>query len=275
MASLGLVEMLFLLAPLAVVPMGVALVDPRRTPRDIRRALPLAALLAAASFGPRAGPMAGVLAAAWLLMTARLALWGMMRLARRSGADASESAIDLGLLALPVGGTWLMASRLGLQPMGFEEPIVLLTAVHFHFAAFAALVWTGLASRQLPASSARRAAVAGVAVGTPLLAAGITFTPWLELVGALLLAASLGWTAVQVLRLVVPRARAGRALLAVSAVSILCGLGLAVAYAWGQAVTPVVSLAQMARWHGTLNALGFAVCGLLGWTRFTGGAAAS
>jgi len=32
---------------------------------------------------------------------------------------------------LLVGGTWLVASRLGLQPVGFQEPIVSLTAVHF------------------------------------------------------------------------------------------------------------------------------------------------
>jgi hypothetical protein len=36
-----------------------------------------------------------------------------------------------------VGGAWLVASRLGMRPMGIQEPIGLLTAVHFHFAGFA------------------------------------------------------------------------------------------------------------------------------------------
>jgi len=38
---------------------------------------------------------------------------------------------------LAVGGAWLVASRLGMRPMGIQEPIVLLTAVHFHYAGFA------------------------------------------------------------------------------------------------------------------------------------------
>jgi YndJ-like protein len=260
----GVVEPLFLLAPLVLVPIALPLVS-RRRPVDLQVALPIGALAAAGALVLRAGPLAGALAIGWLAVTIRLAGVGALRLARRR-PDAAEAAIDLGLIALPVGGAWFVASRLGLTPMGFGEPVVLLTAVHFHYAAFTALVWTGCAARRLPATRARRLAVAGVAVGTPLLAAGITLAPWLELLGALVLAASLGSLAVRVMvRPPGPRAL----LLRISAVSVLFSLPLAVAYAWGQVATPLVSLATMARLHGTANALGFGLCGLLGWARLT------
>jgi hypothetical protein len=240
-------------------------------PADLRVALLVGALAAAGALVLRAGPLAGALAIAWLAVTIRLAGVGALRLARRR-PDAAETAIDLGLMVLPVGAAWFVASRLGLTPMGFGEPIVLLTAVHFHYAAFTSLVWTGCAARRLPATWARRSAVTGVAVGTPVLAAGITLAPWLELLGALVLAASLGWLAVRVLVTTPP---AGGLLLRISAVSLLFSMPLAVAYAWGQVATPLVSLAAMARFHGTANALGFGLCGLLGWARLTNDAGAS
>jgi hypothetical protein len=268
------IEPLFLLAPLVLVPMAVPLVDGARR-ADLRAMLPIGATAAAAALCVRTGPTAGALSVVWLLVTLRLALLGAGRLVRRRPADAAETAIDLGLLALPIGAAWFVASRLGWEPMGFREPIVLLTAVHFHYAAFTALVWTGCAARRLPASTGRRAAVTGVAVGTPVLAAGITLQPWLELAGALVLALSLGWLAVRVLAAIRPRALGSRLLLRTSAASLLFSMPLAVAYAWGQAATPVVSLDMMARLHGTVNALGFGLCGLLAWTRLTDGAGAS
>jgi hypothetical protein len=43
-------------------------------------------------------------------------------------------------------------------------------------------------------------------------------------------------------------------------------------YALGEVTGRVpLSVPQMARWHGTLNALGFALCGLLGWALETRG----
>lgn len=262
------IEPLFLLAPLVLVPLAVPLVDGR--PRaDLRALLPIGAAAAAAALCVRTGVVAGALAAAWLLVTLRLALLGATRLVARRPPDAAETAIDVGLVALPVGGAWFVASRLGLTPMGFREPIVLLTAVHFHYAAFTALVWTGCAARRLPASLGRRAAVTGAAVGTPLLAAGITLAPWLELAGALVLALSLGWLAVRVLVAIRPQALADRLLLRTSAAALLFSMPLAVAYAWGQVATPLVSLDAMARLHGTANALGFGLCGLLAWTRLS------
>src|SRR5207248_112668 len=102
---------------------------------------------------------------------------------------------DAALVLLPVGGGWLICSRAGVQPGGFGEPIVSLTAAHFHYAGFGALTLAGLAGRRLPPDRPvvrllYRLAVAGIIVAIPLVALAISdVLP--EPPGALLLAVSL------------------------------------------------------------------------------------
>ena len=52
-----------------------------------------------------------------------------------------------GLVYLAVGGVWTVIARAGLRPLGFPDLIVLLTAVHFHYAGFALPVLAGLVAR--------------------------------------------------------------------------------------------------------------------------------
>jgi hypothetical protein len=252
---MGFIQGLFLFAPLVLVPLAVCLVG--GSTRGLRWLLP-AAGLAAVSFSFAPGVGAGLLALPWLGATAALAVYGFVRL-------RTETAIAAGFLFLPVGGAWFVLSRLGASPMGFREPIVLLTAVHFHYAAFVTLVLVGLAGRVLGSGRIHRAVVAGTIAGTPLLAAGITFSRRLELLGAAVLCASLWVFAFQCLRHVAPRlAGAARVLLTVSAVSLFPSMAFALAYAWGRATGhAVVGLATVAVFHGPLNAFGFGLCGLL------------
>ncbi len=115
---------------------------------------------------------------------------------------------------------------------------------------------------------AYRVIVGAAVVGLPLVAAGLTFLPALELVGAAALTAAIGAVAIRTLVRIVPRAgiRAG-SLLALSSLSALAGMALALSYAFGQATgIGFISLGQMARTHGPINGLGFVLCGLLGWT---------
>lgn len=266
--ALWVIELLFLLSPLVLVPLAIDLIEEPSGLAWIRRLQPVCASAAALSFvGPR-GPMAAGLAAVWLAFTGWLALHGLVRLRRRGLRPAAELAIDAGLLFLPVGGGWLVLSRLGVAPLGFEEPIVLLTAVHFHYAAFAALILIGLAGRALGPSPYLGGIVGGAILGSPLVAAGITVSPFLELLGAAILAAALGALAILTLLRIAPRLRgASRVLVCLQALSVLVAMPLAVAWAAGRWLDlPTVALSTMARIHGTANALGFALCGLLGWT---------
>jgi hypothetical protein len=57
-----------------------------------------------------------------------------------------------------------------------------------------------------------------------------------------------------------------RVLLVISDLSIGTGMTLAIIYAWGLARGyPTLTIPEMIFWHGTLNAFGFGLCGLVGW----------
>jgi len=86
--------------------------------------------------------------------------------------------------------------------------------------------------------------------------------------GALLMSVGVWIVALLTLAVVVPQtAGAGaRALLGVSAVAVAAPMVLAVFWAAGQHYdAPALDVPAMARIHGTLNAFGFSLGGLLGW----------
>jgi YndJ-like protein len=276
------IDLLFLFAPLVIVLLGLELT--RRIEQGVVPSLPEriarlvqlpCALLAVISLCLDRGILAAVLSAAWLLFCGLLALGGVIRLYRGAFRCLDSTFPALAFVFLLVGGVWLVASRLGLMPLGFQEPIVLLTAVHFHYAGFAAPLLARSARRALGGSqmsSARRALLnvvaAGVLVGPGLLAAGFVIGPRVKLAAALVLAASetgLALSFLFALRRV--SQLAARFLIALAGASVAFAMILAALWAIGEyPLQPFVHLAEMARLHGTANAFGFTLCGLLGWT---------
>jgi hypothetical protein len=271
MSALGPTEILFLLAPVAVVPLAMRLTAaPTEATRALwtaRRLQPAAALAVVASFFIPRGIVASVLAVVWLAVTALVALHGLACL-RRSTRTTAEIAVCVGCLMLPIGGGWLVLSRLGVGVLGFEEPLILLTAVHFHYAAYATLVIAGNLGRALNDHRAFRVVAVGAMSGPPLLAAGITFSPRLEFAAAAVMVMAVCGLGALTIASVVPGAPfASRVLLVVSSLSAFAAMALALAYAAGEFTgIGIISLGQMARIHGPLNALGFVLAGLLGWT---------
>lgn len=288
-------EALVAFAIVAVVPMGVAVAadesDDSVRAFAKRAATALAPLgLAAFLFPP--GPTAAALAGAWLLATCVVALAGVRRAWKRRGGPIEEIAIDVGHLYLPVGGAWLFASRAGISPMGFREPIVLYTAAHFHFAGFAAPTIVGLVGRELGAGGALgpvarlfyRLAAVVVMAGVPLVAAGITLSHSLEMPSSVLLGSGMLVLAVflwlaALRRLFVATAapgtsardvairRATSVLLFVAGIALLGSMGLAVAFTLtgsaGREGSPgLVSFDTMVTYHGVANAFGFAAASL-------------
>jgi YndJ-like protein len=279
-AETELITRILLLGMLVIVPLGLSLLA---TPdRNGHQALPYrlavlmqplgaAAGLTAFLFEP--GPVAALLAAAWMLVTILIAMFGLWRLLPRGVHPAAEVSIDAGLLYLPIGGVWLVMARLGVQSLGFGDTIVLLTAVHFHFAGFAAPVLAGLAGRTLEVrGSGTRLfplAAGGIVLGTPLVAAGITLSPRLALIGAAIISAGLFLLAVivtvSVLRAV--PSLVARMLLVISSVSSSLAMCLALAYAYSIVARKlIIDIPQMAASHGIINSFGFALCGLLAWS---------
>lgn len=274
----GWIESLFLLAALAIVPLGLGLVRPDTAgglPATLHRTAillqPPAALLVIFAFTRPAGVGAGLLVIPWAALGLLAAACGLFRVFERSTEVVWRASAAASLLFLAFGTAWLLFSRLGIEPAGIEEPIVLLTAVHFHYAGMAAPVVVGLAARQAGARSGRvhslaRTASISVIIGTPLLAAGWAFLAPLKLVGTLALVLGLALFAVLVPLLRVPP-RSARLLLMVSALSALLPMAMALVYALGEHLeTTWLGIPQMAVYHGSLNALGFSLCGLAGWT---------
>ena len=261
------------LAVLGVVPLTLAAAPLSGVPRLATLAAyaqPLCGAAVVVALAKPVSPEAGAWAAAWVGFSLLVAITGAT-LVLRGGLRRPETlATGAALAYLPVGAGWLVLSRLGLRPLDFDPLIVVLTAVHFHFAALAApvlAVRVGLALDGVKRRVALGAALA-TAAAPPLVAVGIAWAPWLALVGAVVLAASLltiatltlGWAWRRL------RSRVAKPLLLISGVSLLLSMPLAVLYAWGEATgETVIGIQWMLRTHGYANAHGFVVCGLFAW----------
>lgn len=283
---LNWIELLFLFAPLVIVPLGLELTarieaseKPAGSERIARYLEFPAAVCAIASFVCSNRVSAAAFVLPWLACCGFLSLAALVRIARGAFLQLEETCAVAGFLYISVGAVWLMASRLRLNPMGFQEPIVLLTAVHFHYAGFAAPLLARSTARTLALGRGNREVpglfkwvAAGVLLGPALLAAGFVVGPRFKLVAAMVLLASefaLAISFLPALRAVV--GIAAKLLIIVASLSALFSMVLAGVWALGEfPLQPFVHLDQMARFHGTANAWGFTLCGLLGWILASG-----
>lgn len=229
-----------------------------------------AALSLAVAFCLPAGPLAALLASPWLIVTALVALAGMGRVSRlwlRPLQNLPELSLAAGMLLLVVGGAWTMISRGGGRPLEFEAVIVLLTGVHFHYAGLMLPVLAGLAAR-LVAGWTSRLGIVAILVGVPGVGVGITFSPLIEVLSSLLLAAGALWLAVAQMRLAFGSRQPTLLLLwGVSSLALFSGMALAVVYAGGEFFGQNwLTIPAMIPLHGITQAIGFASCGLLAWS---------
>jgi hypothetical protein len=294
---------LLLLAPLVLVPAGLALVDrsPSLALRVSVRArggpaaasllrladylqLPSALLLVVA-YALRPGPAATFFALPWCLVTMVLAIAGILRLVQGRARPVEEACIDCGLVFLVIGGLGMVWDRYGARPLGFEPVIILLTAIHFHYAGFVLPLVTGLAARRLPGPAAQ-ATCAAVVVGIPLVAMGINatqlgFGPALECFAATWLSLAAIGTAGLHLRLAAtassPLAGAGwgggvaqvilqRGLWAICGAALAFSMVLAAMYGW-RFYLPLswLDIPWMRAVHGTANAFLFSAAAIVAW----------
>lgn len=257
---------LLLLSPLVLVPLGLRLasadtIGPGVLDSLSRLTLPLA-LTAAASFIPGPGWVAALVSVPWFVFTALLALAGLARLLSRRSILEPGIGVDFGLMFVVVGGAWLTISRAGANPLGFSDAIVQLTAVHFHYAGFALPIVAGFTADRL-----RRSAIVPIAVivGVPLTAAGITIGGWLEWIAATLMAMAGIATAALLIRCGTTARGLARWLTVTAGIALTAGMTLAIGWAWALRFGwTFLGLETMAATHGSLNALGFGLLGLVG-----------
>ncbi len=269
------IVIMFVLVVVVAVPLGlrevVGLGD-RAADRGfaiVRRAVLPTALLLAISFALTPGIMAATLALPWLMTAGASAILALLA----AGRDAQRTrlgirhAIWAALTFLAVGAGNAVADRLGVQPFGFSPTIVLLTAVHFTVAGFV-LVIAGTMAFDRTRSSVTGAAVGAVIAGMPVTALGFFGVPTAALLGALLVSLGGIGIALGTIRSANtfqhPTARVAGWL---AGLSLLVSMPLAMAYAFGAFVgTPWLDLPTMARTHGVINVLGFALPAMIAWT---------
>ena len=287
-ARLGAIELLFLFGPLVIVPLGLELGCVLGCGGWLlelaRRLQPAGAALAVVAMWLPPGRRAGVAAGGWFLICLLVAGSGFVDMARALWADAGGGPFDyrsgqvratrvvmgVARIDLAVGGAWLVTSRLGMRPMGIQEPIGLLTVVHFHFAGFA----TAMIGAAMLLFAERRGKypwlkhlVFTVGALPIVVAAGFVISPALKMVAAVLFSASVAGLAI-FLRVLGRKAEnaTARILLQLAAGAIFAGMLLSGMYAVADNLgSDALTIPQMARTHGILNAMGFCLLGLLGW----------
>jgi hypothetical protein len=275
---------ILLLAALVLVPLGLHLSDDPKRGAFARQLLsmanwfqPPAAISLGASFAFAQGGLAAGMAAPWFAVTLLIAATGVLDGWRRGWRIDSTTGFTAAYLFLPVGGGWAVISRAGLNPQNFSDAIVLLTAVHFHYAGFVLPIVAGLTAGRAgsvsPLSRTVMAAMlAATLLGVPLVGVGISLSPHVEVAAAMLLA--LGCTILAVRQIQVALATREPTcitLLTVSSLSLLSAMALAAVYAVGEVTGQTwLAIPTMICTHGAANAFGFATCGLAGWEMWSG-----
>lgn len=218
--------------------------------------------------------LAALLAAPWLLIQLREALLVASRWLIHDLPNISVACIDSARLSPCIGAAWLLARQSNWTPWNFDPLIVLLTAAHFHHAGFTLPLMAGLNAKASPGCWTRFSCVA-ILAGVPMVAAGITCThfgvlKFVEPFGVtVLVLGALGVAVSQILRAVEMGTTLGfwvRAGFLISGASLLSAMILAMGFGLRHVVPNwALTMPQMWMIHGTLNAFGFGLCGLLAW----------
>lgn len=286
---LGPIGEILALAVLVLVPLGLRLTDaPRadgtRSPWYVLAVLgqPVAAVPAIASLALPVGPAALALALPLAGVTACAGVFGVWRLRRRGPWPVAEAVLDAGLLYLAIGGGALLLDRAGVH-LFFDPVVMTLTAVHYYYAGFALPVAVGLAGRRpLPDRLDRpfRAATVLIAAGPGLIGFGFTivalavpYAAAMEFVAVSLFTTAVAVCSLSVLAGVVPglSVRPQQLLLGAASLAVTASMGFAVLYGLSRLTGGTYlgihaeAFGTMIRYHGHLNAYGFALPALVGW----------
>jgi len=204
------------------------------------------------------------LATIYLLFTLVIALYGLSRFFNRGFSNIEEFSIDVGLIYIALGGAWFFAYIAGIDT-GFSPLITWLTGIHFHYSAFLLPIFMGLAGRLY--KPVLYWVVCSIILASPMIVAiGITFSRWIELLSVILYIVGLGglifiaWKTpfTNMLQKWLVRISFG-ALGGTIIFSLLYALGN------GFGLTSV-NIDFMLRFHGVLNCIVFALCGIVGWS---------
>ncbi|MFD2625077.1 YndJ family protein [Salibacterium salarium] len=205
-----------------------------------------------------------LLATLYFMFTILIALYGIIRFLKRGFVNFEEFVIDAGFFYIVVGGAWFLAYEANIDT-GFSTTLTWLTSIHFHYASFLLLLFVGLLGR-LHKSSFYIFISWMVIIAPILVAAGISYSPVLELLSVLVyiigiygfIVLSFKITFQHIMQKFLIRAS-------------FCSLGLTILFSllytvshWAQAFE--VTIDFMLYSHGVMNTILFALMGLVGWS---------
>ena len=217
-------------------------------------------------------PLGFLFALPWLLVRTRSAFCVLIWWVRHGVSGLADFCTRSARVFPAIGAAWLVANRAGWTPWNFDPLIVLLTAAHFHHAGFTLPLMAGLNAKAKPGCWTRLSCVA-ILLGVPLVAVGITCTHFgvlrfVEPFGVtILVLGALGVAVSQIKRGLEPEhRRIARVGFLVSGVSLFAAMLLAMSFGLRYLIPQfALTMPQMWMIHGTLNAFGFGLFGILAW----------
>lgn len=153
----------------------------------IQRVHPFAFISATLCFLVEQGTLSTILSLPWLGFTVLFSIFGLLSMKKEKGwRNLQDLLIYAGYMYIVVGGMWLTIHRTGLSILHFKDIIVLLTSIHFHYAAVITLVSFGVMGKFLIKHKPHLNGIYNglsflLLIGPIFIAAGITFSPNLPL----------------------------------------------------------------------------------------------
>lgn len=204
-----------------------------------------------------------LLSCIYFLFTLIVAIYGVSRFLKRGFVHFEEFLIDMGLICLAIGGAWYVAYE-GNINTGFSPIITWLTSIHFHYSAFLLLLFTGFIGR-LHKPRGYHLIGMSVLVAPFIVAIGITFSVYLELVSVILYMFSIyGLIFLSFKTSFQHTIQQWMIRISFSALGV--SILFSFLYAFGN-VTGIFSITIdfMLRSHGITNMVFFALIGMIGW----------
>ncbi|WP_377887280.1 YndJ family protein [Alkalihalobacillus sp. R86527] len=277
--TLQYVMMLLMFAYLVLVPLTLHLVQQKKNSfyRYAANLQPIAAVLAGVSFFLEQGTFAVILAIPWFITTILIALFGVTKVLQTwKKSKIYHVLIQVGLMYISIGGMWLVLHRSGIQVLHFSDVIVLLTSIHFHYAAFVTPITMAFLGKYLLTFAPKlkpwfTILAYLVLLGPPFIALGITFSetlPVLEFISVIEFVSPLIVFAILSLVYLVPKLEFSvQMLLSISFMALLFSMSSAMIYGFAHVnETVILGIPLMVFFHGFVNTFGFTLFGLLGVT---------
>ncbi|MEZ6044717.1 MAG: YndJ family transporter [Planctomycetaceae bacterium] len=204
--------------------------------------------------------------APFALLTLLVAIAGGRRLVFEKWT-LSLLVVSLGQLFYPIAALALILWKLDVALFGLPIGIIMLTSLHFHFAGLGLPVLLSQLENAFPIQKLRVLPLL-IVLTIPLVGIGIACSPLLEVCAAMLLSLQLMIVAIWQLEAGMKFLKTNKTaaiLLMISAISLLGSMPLAMVYASGEFLQiQQLQIPTMIIWHGSLNACGYCLCGLVG-----------